>query len=93
MTASIFHPPVNWEPMPRSAREAFYREPTSYRGRLYDTRFIPPIQSAIDRGEIEVKFVIKNHRYPDPRNQYYWRTKQLHGFHVKNILKELGAGL
>ncbi|MFN3827829.1 MAG: hypothetical protein ACK4NR_09425 [Micavibrio sp.] len=73
----ILPPPADWQPLPRHYRQWYTRPPTSYRMMpMRDMRFIPEVQELLDRGEIEVKFVIKNHRYPDPKNQYYWRVRQ-----------------
>lgn len=72
---TIITPPQNWEPVPREYREWYWVDATPEISKHRATRFIQPVRDAIDRGEIEVKFVVKNNRYPDPKNRYHWRKK------------------
>jgi len=65
------NPPLDWEPMPKNLRYTGIN-----RQRRFVSGFIRPVQEMKERGDIEIKFVIKNSKYPDPRNHYQWRIKQ-----------------
>lgn len=64
-------PPLDWQPMPKNLRYTGWN-----RKRKFVSDFIVPVRRMMERGQIEVKFVVKNHKYPDPRNHYQWRVKQ-----------------
>lgn len=69
---SGINPPIDWQPMPREAREIVRREGVS----VGIGQFTAEYQDAIDAGDIEVEFRVKNSRYPDSGNRFWWRRKQ-----------------
>lgn len=62
-------PPAEWEPMPKQFKELYWQKGCS----VMLSRFVQPVQEMLDEGIIQIEFRIKNSRYPDPRNQYWWR--------------------
>ncbi|MBE2190551.1 MAG: hypothetical protein IAE63_00040 [Alphaproteobacteria bacterium] len=71
----MLHVPNDWEPMPRELREWYFTGKHSL-VLMRNTRFVREVQDMIDSGEIEIEFRVKNHRYPDPNNRYWWRRRQ-----------------
>jgi hypothetical protein len=63
---------TEWEMMPREA-EVMVRTP--HLSIPYIKRFNPELLAAIERGEVETEYRVKNSRYPDPRNRFWWRLK------------------
>lgn len=65
----IIAPPDEWTPVPDNLR---VRVRTSS-GMSFVTCHHPALEDAINAGQVEVCFRIKNSRYPDPGNRYWWR--------------------